>query len=184
MIRLHAHPLPPISGQQVVSISHCSCVSQVEHILTDGTGGGGGGRGAKSHNTENSWPFINHSIISAVYLLYKNMFQKEDKPDWQGMSMDRANNLFKTIESHSSNEKKKHTRPGTNWWDRAEHLPRDISNWGLNVRKRPMCNCAWRTACDGIFKLSRSPGINSKESIPPAFVAWRAGTTTLFLLGS
>jgi hypothetical protein len=24
----------------------------------------------------------------------------------------------------------------------------------------------------------------SKESIPPAYVAWRAGTTTLFLLGS
>jgi hypothetical protein len=27
-------------------------------------------------------------------------------------------------------------------------------------------------------------GVDSKESIPPAFVAWRAGTTTLFLLGS
>ncbi len=36
----------------------------------------------------------------------------------------------------------------------------------------------------GIFKLIRSPGIDSKESIPPAFVARRAGTTTLFLLGS
>ncbi len=30
----------------------------------------------------------------------------------------------------------------------------------------------------------RSPGTYSKESIPPAYVAWRAGTTTLFLLGS
>jgi hypothetical protein len=38
---------------------------------------------------------------------------------------------------------------------------------------------------DGIFKLFRIPGIDSKESIPPAFVAWRAGMTTLlFLLGS
>jgi hypothetical protein len=37
---------------------------------------------------------------------------------------------------------------------------------------------------DGIFKLLRSPGIDSKESIPPAYVAWRASTTTLFLLGS
>ncbi len=27
-----------------------------------------------------------------------------------------------------------------------------------------------------------SPGIDSKELIPPAFVAWRAGTITLFLL--
>jgi hypothetical protein len=25
-----------------------------------------------------------------------------------------------------------------------------------------------------IFKILRSPGINSKESIPPAYVAWRA----------
>jgi hypothetical protein len=32
-----------------------------------------------------------------------------------------------------------------------------------------------------IFKLLRSPRIDSEESIPPAFVAWRAGTTTLFL---
>ncbi len=37
---------------------------------------------------------------------------------------------------------------------------------------------------DGIVKRLRSPGIDSKESIPPAYVAWRAGTTTLFLLGS
>jgi hypothetical protein len=37
---------------------------------------------------------------------------------------------------------------------------------------------------DGIFKHVRSPGIDSKESMPPAHVAWQAGTTTLFLLGS
>jgi hypothetical protein len=35
-----------------------------------------------------------------------------------------------------------------------------------------------------IFYHLRSPRIDSKESIPPAYVAWRAGTTTLFLLGS
>ncbi len=35
-----------------------------------------------------------------------------------------------------------------------------------------------------IFKLFKSPRIDSRESIPPAYVAWRAGTTTLFLLGS
>ncbi len=29
------------------------------------------------------------------------------------------------------------------------------------------------------FKLVRSPRTDSKESIPPAYVAWRAGTTTL-----
>ncbi len=33
-----------------------------------------------------------------------------------------------------------------------------------------------------ILKLLRSPGIDSKESIPPAFVSLRAGTTALFLV--
>jgi hypothetical protein len=35
-----------------------------------------------------------------------------------------------------------------------------------------------------IFKLLRGPRIDSKEPIPPGCVAWRAGKTTLFLLGS
>jgi hypothetical protein len=30
------------------------------------------------------------------------------------------------------------------------------------------------------FKLLRTSGIDFKESIPPAYIAWRAGTTTLF----
>ncbi len=34
------------------------------------------------------------------------------------------------------------------------------------------------------FLFLRSLRIDSKESIPPACVAWRAGTTALFLLGS
>jgi hypothetical protein len=29
-----------------------------------------------------------------------------------------------------------------------------------------------------------APEVDSKEWIPPAYVAWRAGTITLFLLGS
>jgi hypothetical protein len=33
-----------------------------------------------------------------------------------------------------------------------------------------------------IFKRLWSPGIDSKALIPPAYVAWRAGTITLFLL--
>jgi hypothetical protein len=36
----------------------------------------------------------------------------------------------------------------------------------------------------GIFKYLWSPRIDPKESILPAYVAWRDGTTTLFLLGS
>ncbi len=43
----------------------------------------------------------------------------------------------------------------------------------------PAC-VAW----DGIFKLLLSPEIDFEESIPPAYVAWRAGTRILFLLGS
>jgi hypothetical protein len=35
-----------------------------------------------------------------------------------------------------------------------------------------------------IVKLLRSPKIDSKKPIPPGCVAWRDGTTTLFLLGS
>ncbi len=35
-----------------------------------------------------------------------------------------------------------------------------------------------------IFKLLRNTRIDSKEPIPPGCVAWQAGTTTLFLLGS
>jgi hypothetical protein len=36
----------------------------------------------------------------------------------------------------------------------------------------------------GIFKPLWRPGIDAKASIPPAYVAWRAGTITLFLLGA
>ncbi len=36
----------------------------------------------------------------------------------------------------------------------------------------------------GIFKPLWSSGIDAKASIPPAYVAWRAGTITLFLLGA
>jgi hypothetical protein len=41
----------------------------------------------------------------------------------------------------------------------------------------------WLTIEAEFFKLLRSPRIDSKEPIPPGFVAWRAGTTDLFLLG-
>jgi hypothetical protein len=33
-----------------------------------------------------------------------------------------------------------------------------------------------------IFKRLRSLGIDSKESIPPAYIAWRADTTTFFVV--
>jgi hypothetical protein len=45
-------------------------------------------------------------------------------------------------------------------------------------------NETWITNRARIFKHLWSPGIDFKECIPPAHVAWRAGMITLFLLGS
>ncbi len=42
----------------------------------------------------------------------------------------------------------------------------------------------WTMARPRILKLLRSPRIDFMEQIPPDCVAWRASTTTLFLLGS
>jgi len=44
--------------------------------------------------------------------------------------------------------------------------------------------CNFFTSRDGICTLLRGPGNDSKESIPPAYMARRGGTTTLFLFGS
>jgi hypothetical protein len=48
-----------------------------------------------------------------------------------------------------------------------------------NKQKMPSCRKGPRI----IFKLLRSPRIDSKEPIPHDCVAWRAGTTTQLLLG-
>ncbi len=47
--------------------------------------------------------------------------------------------------------------------------------WGWGEKHLPLAYGA------RIFKLLRGPRIDSKASIPPTYVAWRAGTTTLFL---
>jgi hypothetical protein len=63
------------------------------------------------------------------------------------------------------------------------HVARDLST----LQDRSFClvlyNCC-EFHRDGIFKLLMSPGIDYKESIPPAYVAWWTGPTTLILLGS
>ncbi len=46
------------------------------------------------------------------------------------------------------------------------------------VTSIPFCSRA------GIFKPLWSLGIDAKASTPPAYVAWRAGTITLFLVGA
>jgi hypothetical protein len=49
------------------------------------------------------------------------------------------------------------------------------------ARNRVGMGCSTRA---GIFKPLWSPGIDAKASTPPAYVAWRAGTKTLFLLSA
>ncbi len=49
---------------------------------------------------------------------------------------------------------------------------------GISVNK---CCC---TNWDGILKVLSSPGIDSKESVPPAYVAWQAEPVFLNLLRS
>ncbi len=56
-------------------------------------------------------------------------------------------------------------------------LPSRLSLWGCSSFLAPELR-------ERIFKLLKSPRIDSKEPIPPDCVAWRAGTSTLFLLGS
>ncbi len=51
----------------------------------------------------------------------------------------------------------------------------------LFTSSKIICPEAWWAR---IFKLLWSPEIDSKEPIPPTYVAWRAGTITLFLFGS
>ncbi len=100
--------------------------------------------------------------------------------------------------------------PSTFRWCRWRASPRGLRGWSwgslclnpcgrVSVTYRSKCRgCKWtRQAQLGlsrrirragfrarIFKLLRSPRIDSKEPIPPAHVAWRAGTTTLFVLNS
>ncbi len=67
------------------------------------------------------------------------------------------------------------------WWRRiieykAYYIPKARADMSLKLSKEKF----WAL----ISKHVRSPGIDSKESIPPAYVAWRAGATTLFPLGS
>ncbi len=60
--------LPPLSLQQVVSLSQSPCMSPVE--LTDGRRGRerGGGE-ARSYDSEKALTSVNHSILSALHTL-------------------------------------------------------------------------------------------------------------------
>jgi hypothetical protein len=63
--------------------------------------------------------------------------------------------------------------------------PRDWSGWPVSREKIKSGTCVRGMLFRArIFKLLRSPRIDSKEPIPLGCVAWRAGTTTLLLFGS
>ncbi len=61
-----------------------------------------------------------------------------------------------------------------------------LTFWSCCIFLRPFRNaiCSFYETRARFFKLLRSSGIDYKESITPAYVAWQAGTITLFLLGS
>jgi hypothetical protein len=67
-------------------------------------------------------------------------------------------------------------------------ISRGIAMGGTNERTEPKCGGGAQNTRSRarIYKHLRSPGIDFKESVPPAYVAWQAGIrmTTLFLLGS
>ncbi len=60
-----------------------------------------------------------------------------------------------------------------------------VSIWvQFSLKQDASTEYTWVLSWARIFRLLRSPRIDSKELIPPGRVAWRAGTTTLFRLGS
>jgi hypothetical protein len=79
-----------------------------------------------------------------------------------------------------------------------------LKKWFMSLTAAPKCNfftspsfkegsgagtgsesgMIWKGISARIFKRVWGPEIDSQEWIPPAYVAWRAGTITLFLLGS
>jgi hypothetical protein len=58
------------------------------------------------------------------------------------------------------------------------HLQKPRHAVSLIVLALWLCACQLLYTWARIFKLLRSPRIDSKEPIPPGCVAWRAGTTT------
>ncbi len=64
--------------------------------------------------------------------------------------------------------------------DPAFYLNADLDP-GRQTKAADLCRSGSESSAR-IFKRLWSPGIDSKASIPPAYVAWRAGTITLLLL--
>ncbi len=66
----------------------------------------------------------------------------------------------------------------------GKHRVDILPKWRKNRSRRLYMYLSMQKPGVRIFKLLRDPGIDSKEPIPPAYVAWRANTITIFLLGS
>jgi hypothetical protein len=86
-------------------------------------------------------------------------------------------NRFFGIDSWAP-EKFKNTFSGDQTKGETQGIPdRQVEGKQANKIKFLQCTPLNR---GGIFELLRSPVIDSKESLLPAYVAWGAGTTTLF----
>ncbi len=60
-----------------------------------------------------------------------------------------------------------------------------IPGWSnLQIKLWPGCDFVYMVTDPEPEFLNLEPKIDSKEPVPPGCVAWRAGATTLFLLGS
>ncbi len=76
---------------------------------------------------------------------------------------------------------------GRNWDKRLKSFPPCYSVTSINefyTPSPPPFEKKWFETRARMFKLLRSCRIDYKKPIPPGCVAWRAGTTTLFVLGS
>ncbi len=88
---------------------------------------------------------------------------------WSGVQGFFADLVMKALQIKIKNQPSLQFTVGTKWvYSR------------LSVPMATVTTVSWART----FKCLWGPGIDSKEWIPPAYVAWRAGTITLFLLGS
>jgi hypothetical protein len=86
MIRLPAHPLPPSPPSKLplfLSLPECRRSS-----LLTGEVGEVVRRGAKSYDREKAWPSINHSILSALYILNFPLPLLVQYPDVENIHVD------------------------------------------------------------------------------------------------
>jgi hypothetical protein len=169
-------PAPPPFHLQVVSLSQSSYVSPVK--LTDGRGWGGGVWGAESYDSEKACPMSpvprRQRVLNDLQMARPScgrIIRLHALPP----SLFLSKSFYVTpVELSEGNGGGR----GAESYDSEKDWP--SINRSVLSAARPLRKLENRAR---IFKCLWGPGIDSKEWIPPAYVAWRAGTITLFLLG-